>query len=227
MQSDTALPFSVFLACLVTIQSFVLCCSSSPHGSPHQPYPPLIFQPPHHLLFIPSPPPLHSPHASSSSSLSSLSSTHAWLSTTERLKIAPGIPASVQMESWGGCGERQLIQGHKTPLPHPSECFFFFLTLHKSQLPSAFFKHDPNLVRFYPITLEWTQLHRLDPPPHLVNKITPTTRIKTSTVTRGQDRLKVTGFKKGHFKAQNICTGVWRREPWGEKREQPIAATIK
>lgn len=65
------------------------------------------------------------------------------------------------------------------------------------------------------------------PPPHLVNKITPTTRIKTSTVTRGQDRLKVTGFKKGHFKAQNICTGVWRREPWGEKREQPIAATIK
>lgn len=107
-ESDTALPFSVFLACLVTIQSFVLCCSSSPHGSPHQPDPPPPF-------FIPSPP-LHSSHASS---LSSLSPTHAWFSTTERLKIAPGIPASVQIESWGGCGERQLLQGHKTPPPPP------------------------------------------------------------------------------------------------------------
>ena len=76
---------------------------------PHDPHPLFLFLlflfsllP---ILFIPPPPP-PPPPAAASLSLPFLSSTHARLSTTERLKIAPGIPASIQRGEGGGGGRR-------------------------------------------------------------------------------------------------------------------------
>lgn len=114
----------------LTAWSFVCgcCCSWSPHGNP--PSPPSMQIPPSHLFLLSSPssisPSFSSTRCSSSSSRCLFSpsrslSSHARLSTTERLKIAPGIPASIQKkeeeeEVWGGWGS-QLTQGHPPPPP--------------------------------------------------------------------------------------------------------------
>lgn len=82
------------------------------------------------LLSIPFLPPLHPPAAPPPpASLLFLSSTHVRLSTTEWLKIASGIPASIQIEEGG-------TSGHKPPLPalflicHSSHQRFFFRETH-------------------------------------------------------------------------------------------------
>lgn len=133
---NTALPFLFFPGCLVTIQSphsvelcvWMLLQLKSAWEPP--PLPPSMQIPPSHLFLLSSPssisPSFSSTRCSSSSSRCLFSpsrslSSHARLSTTERLKIAPGIPASIQKkeeeeEVWGGWGS-QLTQGHPPPPP--------------------------------------------------------------------------------------------------------------
>lgn len=138
-------------------------------GTP--PLPPSMQIPPSHLFLLSSPssisPSFSSTRCSSSSSRCLFSpsrslSSHARLSTTERLKIAPGIPASIQKkeeeeeEVWGGWGS-QLTQGHPPPpplphthiSPHPAH----FMICPGSHL--CFYPRDPHRVRFYFIALNW------------------------------------------------------------------------
>lgn len=117
-------------------------------GTP--PLPPSMQIPPSHLFLLSSPssisPSFSSTRCSSSSSRCLFSpsrslSSHARLSTTERLKIAPGIPASIQKkeeeeEVWGGWGS-QLTQGHPPPPPHTH------------QSPSSTFHDLPRLTSLF------------------------------------------------------------------------------
>lgn len=152
---NTALPFLFFPGCLVTIQSphsvelcvWMLLQLKSAWEPP--PLPPSMQIPPSHLFLLSSPssisPSFSSTRCSSSSSRCLFSpsrslSSHARLSTTERLKIAPGIPASIQKkeeeeEVWGGWGS-QLTQGHPPPT-------------HTHQSPSSTFHDLPRLTSLF------------------------------------------------------------------------------
>lgn len=129
------------------------CCSRSLHGNP--PPPPfsrsyLLFSSSISLspLFLLSPPlsPPTAPHPASPPPPPRpvfLSSTHARFSTTAALKIASGIPASIQREE-GGVSAHKVIN-----TPPPSD----FVDL--SQLPSAFFSGRPTpcQILFYRLEL--------------------------------------------------------------------------
>lgn len=162
-ENDTALPFLFFLAVwsrfkALTAGSFVLMLLQLKsawelpmqiHLSPTPFFLMYSFSssfsfPP---LLLPSPPflsPLHPPAAPlppPPASLLFLSSTHVRLSTTKRLKIASGIPASIQREAGGTSGHKPTFQ-RLSWFVTSSACFFLCCRLEfiKDQIVSIFCK---------------------------------------------------------------------------------------